>query len=64
MEAPESNEKNDFDNNGRSGTNPRGKGDDFFPDDDGAEFSLNQLSEAYAEVIEAQTGVKLSLIHI
>ena len=58
MEAPESNEKNDFDNSGRSGTNPRGKGDDFFPDDDGAEFSLNQLSEAYAEVIEAQTGVK------
>ena len=33
--------------------------DDFFePDDDGPEFSLTQLSEAYAEVIEAQTGVK------
>ena len=34
--------------------------DDFFgpDDDDGVEFSLNQLSEAYAEVIEAQTGVK------
>jgi len=33
--------------------------DDFFePDEDGSEFSLTQLSEAYAEVIEAQTGVK------
>ena len=33
--------------------------DDFFePDNDGEEFSLTQLSEAYAEVIEAQTGVK------
>ena len=43
---------------------PRGQNQDdqqdgfFEPDDDGSEFSLTQLSEAYAEVIEAQTGVK------
>ena len=61
MDFPESNEKHDFDADCQSGDNdhrPSDQNDDFFPDDDGAEFSLNQLSEAYAEVIEAQTGVK------
>ena len=59
MNSPESNENDDFDGDGRADAGGlSGQGDDFFSDDEGAEFSLNQLSEAYAEVIEAQTGVK------
>ena len=61
MNFPESNEKHDFDGGDptdSAGQDPNAQGDDFFPDDDDSEFSLNQLSEAYAEVLEAQTGVK------
>ena len=61
MNSPESNKTHDFDSGSPTDANARDSSDqedDFFPDDGGAEFSLNQLSEAYAEVIEAQTGVK------
>lgn len=57
MDFQESNDQNDIDPVDR--IDPSEQPDDCCePDDDGAEFSLNQLSEAYAEVIEAQTGVK------
>ena len=51
------------DSNKPDDENTLGSGDQnqpgfFEPEDDEAEFSLTQLSEAYAEVIEAQTGVK------
>ena len=55
MDNPEPNEEQHF--NSGSQADASGQIDDFFPEND-AEFSLNQLSEAYAEVIEAQTGVK------
>jgi len=61
MDFPESNNENDFNAGDRTDANARDSNDqddDFFQDDGSAEFSLNQLSEAYAEVIEAQTGVK------
>ena len=55
MDNPEPNEEQHF--NSGSQADASGQIDDFFPEND-AEFTLNQLSEAYAEVIEAQTGVK------
>ena len=55
MDNPEPNEEQHF--NSGSQADASGQIDDFFSEND-AEFSLNQLSEAYAEVIEAQTGVK------
>ena len=55
MDNPEPNKKQHF--NSGSHADASGQIDDFFPEND-AEFSLNQLSKAYAEVIEAQTGVK------
>jgi len=62
MVFPASEDENDFDSANESDeTNARGQGDSddsFFEPNDDAEFSLNQLSEAYAEVIEAQTGIK------
>ena len=62
MVFPASEDENDYDSANESDeTNARDQddsGDSFFESNDDAEFSLNQLSEAYAEVIEAQTGVK------
>ena len=62
MVFPASEDENDYDSDNESDeTNARDQDDSddsFFESNDDAEFSLNQLSEAYAEVIEAQTGVK------
>lgn len=62
MVFPASEDENDYDSANESDeTNARDQDDSddsFFESNDDAEFSLNQLSEAYAEVIEAQTGVK------
>jgi len=62
MVFPASEDENDYDSTNESDeTNARDQDDSddsFFESNDDAEFSLNQLSEAYAEVIEAQTGVK------
>ena len=62
MAFPASENENDFDYADETGARDQDSQDDsFFEPNDDAEFSLNQLSAAYAEVIEAQT---LSLIHI
>ncbi len=61
MELSETNDENERESDAPTESERKDSGDpqdDFFETDDDAEFSLNQLSEAYAEVIEAQTGVK------
>ena len=59
MAFPASENENDFDYADETGARDQDSQDDsFFEPNDDAEFSLNQLSAAYAEVIEAQTGVK------